>query len=100
MPKTSENQKKAQEKYLANPENRAKKNAWNREYLKTHVYIRSDEQKERHRKASLARYHKNQEKLKQCEELLKYDEIKKFMERLKEKECETVQKCETAEPPF
>jgi hypothetical protein len=94
MPVT-ENQRKAQAKYLSNPENRQKKNEWNREYLKTYIYERTDEQKQRNRIAALARYKKQQEKMKVCEELLKYKEIQEFMARMKEKD-ETAEMCETA----
>ena len=100
MPKTTENQKKAQEKYLANPENREKKNIWNREYHKNYVYVRSEEQKERNRIYAREIYYKKKQQIKVCEELLKYDEIKKFLEKMKEKENETAEKIESTENHF
>ena len=55
---TTESQKKAEAKYLANPENKAKNNMWNREHSKNYVYERSEEQKERNRIYARERYYK------------------------------------------
>ena len=81
---TTESQKKAQAKYLANPENKAKTNMWNREYSKNYVYERSEEQKERNRIYARERYYKTKNQLKVCLELLKYEEIQNFMAKMNE----------------
>ena len=99
---TTENQKKAQSKYLANPENKKKKNEWNAQYKKEikYKYEPTEEQKERYKIYALNKRKEHQEKIRVCEELLKYDEIQKFMARMKEKEINTVNKIESTENHF
>lgn len=96
MPVT-ESQRKAQVKYLSNPENRKKKNEWNAEYRKTYKYQPTEEQKEQYKLASLVKKRTHEEKIKICEELLKYEEIQKFLAKIKEKNetAETDKKYET-----
>ena len=83
MPLT-ESQRRAQKKYLSNPENRQRKNKYDAEYKKAHNYKYeiSDEQNEQYRLASIVRRRTKEEKLKIYDELLKHEEIQKIINNL------------------